>query len=338
MWFGFCFSIAKTVSIGKCSWRSKWISSRSVKCTYRVYMSFIFYLHVFTAEILELAGNAARDNKKGRIAPRHILLAVANDEELNQVPISISVRVTCCHMNEAATVEGWKQFSLTHGWEQDYQSRSWQDCANLYASKQIRRFWNILNPLDIDFAACVACESCWNGKTWCLIFSSGTSILKENVPYGRPFPKSCRNVCFLSCWLWGPSWVWIWLTSLPPALPPPPYVWVSLAPRLVCSALTLGITCGVTSAGPVEWEGRRWHGLWIAVFRAAGKAQSASEDLFLPGPMWRWMTSFTLWKIPALSVTALNNRSVVHMKSSSSVSSQGDWQVRTEARREGKAC
>lgn len=46
---------------------------------------------MFTAEILELAGNAARDNKKGRIAPRHILLAVANDEELNQVPIYISV-------------------------------------------------------------------------------------------------------------------------------------------------------------------------------------------------------------------------------------------------------
>lgn len=38
-----------------------------------------------TAEILELAGNAARDNKKGRVTPRHILLAVANDEELNQV-------------------------------------------------------------------------------------------------------------------------------------------------------------------------------------------------------------------------------------------------------------
>lgn len=37
------------------------------------------------AEILELAGNAARDNKKGRITPRHIKLAVANDEELNQV-------------------------------------------------------------------------------------------------------------------------------------------------------------------------------------------------------------------------------------------------------------
>ena len=37
------------------------------------------------AEILELAGNAARDNKKTRVSPRHILLAVANDEELHQV-------------------------------------------------------------------------------------------------------------------------------------------------------------------------------------------------------------------------------------------------------------
>lgn len=32
-----------------------------------------------------MAGNAARDNKKGRVTPRHILLAIANDEELNQV-------------------------------------------------------------------------------------------------------------------------------------------------------------------------------------------------------------------------------------------------------------
>jgi histone H2A len=35
-------------------------------------------------EILELAGNAARDNKKSRIVPRHITLAVKNDEELNK--------------------------------------------------------------------------------------------------------------------------------------------------------------------------------------------------------------------------------------------------------------
>lgn len=37
------------------------------------------------AEILELSGNAARDYKRTRIIPRHILLSTASDLELNQV-------------------------------------------------------------------------------------------------------------------------------------------------------------------------------------------------------------------------------------------------------------
>ena len=48
-------------------------------------------LYLFISKVLELAGNAARDNKKTRIVPRHIQLAVRNDEELSKLLGAVTI-------------------------------------------------------------------------------------------------------------------------------------------------------------------------------------------------------------------------------------------------------
>lgn len=48
-------------------------------------------IEYITAEILELAGNSAREHRKQRILPRHIQLAIRNDEELNKYMSNVTI-------------------------------------------------------------------------------------------------------------------------------------------------------------------------------------------------------------------------------------------------------
>jgi len=68
-------------------------------------------LEYLAAEVMELAGNAARDNNRSRIVPRHLQLAIRSDEELNKLlhNVTLAASGVIPHIHMSLLPKGTKE-------------------------------------------------------------------------------------------------------------------------------------------------------------------------------------------------------------------------------------
>ncbi|XP_062827127.1 late histone H2A.2.2 [Anolis carolinensis] len=75
-------------------------------------------LEYLTAEILELAGNIARDAQRNRITPRHLMVAIRLDQEINKVLGKVTIAQGGVLPNvQAAILPKHKNFKSRGSWD-----------------------------------------------------------------------------------------------------------------------------------------------------------------------------------------------------------------------------
>ena len=63
--------------------------NNTMKIVTPIYLAAV--LEYLTAEVLEISGNAAKSSKRNTIKPRHLLLAIRNDEEINKLLSNVTI-------------------------------------------------------------------------------------------------------------------------------------------------------------------------------------------------------------------------------------------------------
>lgn len=94
-------------------------------------------LEYMTAEVLEISGNVAIDKKRKTIKPRHVMLAIRDDDEINKlIPKSTVFAQTGCVPKEIPTVL-LKPYQKSNAWTSTTAANCYQPTEQLNRSNSI---------------------------------------------------------------------------------------------------------------------------------------------------------------------------------------------------------